>query len=990
MTRFSNQLRRLSGLCLLFVVGFCLQCAAAMAETPAEREVWLSIAVINGLTEYPVSDARVAVLDSVGTMLADSLPSEVVSATRSAYDLVVYSCKVPLHDSYIVRVNAKGFSPYERVETPNVQRDVEGRYLGGFAPIELTPTEPAELTPEKPDARKLKEVTVTATKVKMVMRGDTIEYDATAFRLPRGSMLDDLIRELPGATLNDDGQIAINGRFVSELLVNGRNFFKGDPQVALRNLPHYTVKNIQVYHRAPDYMTDEQAAATEDKNDFKYVIDVNLKREYIGGWISNFELGAGSSLRKAEAKWLGRAFAMTFTKLYYVAMYANANNLNNSSKAGSKGEWSKPDPTAGDTRVIRGGVEYNTDWIDQSRNGVNLKIDAVRETSALTTGSISEMYLPGGNVYSQSRVSDMNKSTRLGLDGDISRVFGKVRPSMKLWLAYSHGTARSDYNRVQSDTYSDVASPDFARSLLYQREKITDSRNNTYHAGGYVSVKPWGGLLPEVFHIAHLNIRGAYRKSELRSHYSDRIGYPQDAGRDMFDLFKSESPSRNHYVDIKEMLQLRTPGNPRHRFEGGLNYTYSNEFDSGSRLLKYSSSDDGRDDGEDTTETAVGSTAPSMGGIAEWLTDERNSYRTVRREQSHDFRPSFGFYMKGFNVNVSADIKLLHRKLSDMRTGTTSHLIRNDVLCSTNLSIGNNDAANSRSLDLSVRQTAPSEMHLLDVRDSSDPLLIILGNSRLKKTTFYEAEAVMRRSMSSHQRMYSFSLSAVRRNDVVAVARYYDRTSGVTTTRPQNINGNWHANARLVYSRTLDRNDRLYVSNSLSPRFEHSVDYSSVTDIPVKVAVDGWSVRDNFAVRYSPIESLKLNAKVYVDWNRLKSLDGMFDTFAYLDVNYGIGVKYTLPGGIDLDTDLMAYCRRGYIDSALNGTDWVWNLQLSRSFGRQKEWTLKAIGFDILHQLPTVRHTVNAQGNTEVRYNSQPAYALLTLTYRLDIKPQKK
>ncbi len=869
MTRFSNQLRRLSGLCLLIVVGFCLQCAAAMAETP--------------------------------------------------------------------------------------------------------------------DARKLKEVTVTATKVKMVMRGDTIEYDATAFRLPRGSMLDDLIRELPGATLNDDGQIAINGRFVSELLVNGRNFFKGDPQVALRNLPHYTVKNIQVYHRAPDYMTDEQAAATEDKNDFKYVLDVNLKREYLGGWISNLELGAGSSLRKAEAKWLGRAFAMTFTKLYYVAMYANANNLNNSSKAGSKGEWSRPDPTAGDTRVIRGGVEYNTDWIDQSRNGVNLKIDAVRETSALTTGSFSEMYLPGGNVYSQSRVSDMNKSTRLGLDGDISRVFGKVRPSMKLWLAYSHGAARSDYNREQSDTYSDVASPDFARSLLYQREKFTDSRNNTYHAVGYVSVRPWAGLLPEVFHIANLNIRGAYRKSELRSHYSDRIGYPQDAGRDMFDLFKSESPSRNHYVDIREMLQLRTPGNPRHRFEGGLNYTYSNEFDSGSRLLKYSSSG-----GEDMTEATAGSTAPSMGSIAEWLTDERNSYRTVRREQSHDFRPSFGFYMKGFNVNVSADIKLLHRKLSDMRVGTTSRLIRNDVLCSTNLSIGNNDAANSRGLDLSVRQTAPSEMHLLDVRDSSDPLFIILGNSRLKKTTFYEAEAVMRRSMSSHQRMYSFSLSAVRRNDVVAVARYYDRANGVTTTRPQNINGNWHANARLVYSRTLDRNDRLYVSNSLSPRFEHSVDYSSVTDIPVKVAVDGWSVRDNFAVRYSPIESLKLNAKVYVDWNRLKSLDGMFDTFAYLDVNYGIGLKYTLPGGIDLDTDLMAYCRRGYIDSALNGTDWVWNLQLSRSFGRQKEWTLKAVGFDILHQLPTVRHTVNAQGNTEVRYNSQPAYALLTLTYRFDIKPKKK
>lgn len=101
-------------------------------------------------------------------------------------------------------------------------------------------------------------------------------------------------------------------------------------------------------------------------------------------------------------------------------------------------------------------------------------------------------------------------------------------------------------------------------------------------------------------------------------------------------------------------------------------------------------------------------------------------------------------------------------------------------------------------------------------------------------------------------------------------------------------------------------------------------------------------------------------------------------------------MKYTLPGGVNLDTDLMAYCRRGYEEPSMNTTDWVWNLQLSKTFGKTKQFTAKAIGFDLLHQLPTIKQVVNPQGRTETRYNSQPAYAILTLAYRLDIKPRTK
>ena len=102
-------------------------------------------------------------------------------------------------------------------------------------------------------------VTVTATKVKMVMHGDTIVYNADAFQLSNGSMLDELIRRLPGVQLKGN-QIMVNGRFVSSLLVNGSDFFKGNPAVALQNLPAYTVNKLKVYEKDDDmaYITGEK------------------------------------------------------------------------------------------------------------------------------------------------------------------------------------------------------------------------------------------------------------------------------------------------------------------------------------------------------------------------------------------------------------------------------------------------------------------------------------------------------------------------------------------------------------------------------------------------------------------------------------------------------------------------------------------------------------------------------------------------------------
>ena len=93
--------------------------------------------------------------------------------------------------------------------------------------------------------------------------------------------------------------------------------------------------------------------------------------------------------------------------------------------------------------------------------------------------------------------------------------------------------------------------------------------------------------------------------------------------------------------------------------------------------------------------------------------------------------------------------------------------------------------------------------------------------------------------------------------------------------------------------------------------------------------------------------------------------------------------------GIHFGTDIMAYYRRGYTDASMNTTDWVWNAELSRPLGRRKQWLIKAIGFDLLQQIPNVRREVNNQGWQETRYNTKPSYVMLHVVYRLDVKPKK-
>ncbi len=915
--------------------------------------------VIDAITEYPIKNAKISILDTLGTVLCDSLRCDEWLEDGTAYETVLYDGKALWRSKYKLFISAKGYeTQYIDVATP------KNGYLN-FGTVML-------LRPQS--SKMLNEVIVTATRVKMVMKGDTIEYDAAAFQLQEGSMLDGLIAMLPGATLDNDGRISVNGRFVKELLVNGRKFFSGDPQVALRNLPSYTVKKVQVYQKTPE---EELAIKNRDRSEDPLVMDVLLKKEYMNGWIANAEGGYGSGINGHwSSRWMGRLFGMRYDKKSFIAFYSSANNLNDPEAAGAKGQWRKPNSTSGEITTKRAGIEYNKDWNDQTEAGINTKMNVVRQNTFNTIDNLNEAYLSGGNTFSRSQSIDKRDTWHGDWHGSISRKFKSFirRFGINSDLKYENGRLRRESSSAESnsmlpDNFAVAGSPDFVSNMLYLRQQATQQKDRTFRQNYGTTLS-----FDKNFRLA---ASASVSNTTIKSNGSDQINYSTDPNLNINRLRRVDKPSHEY------SYQLNPSWNGYgKRWRAGVSYTYSQRYNQGERVI-------------DELNNADDNVTPSM--QPSWAIDYANSYRTTRRTWSNTLTPNATYWWGGEKgkdnyLMLKGSIDNITRHVSDFRNIQPHHLRRNDWRFEGSLRFNNRGTwfGNGFTMELTLIQTLPDVMQLLDVRDTSNPLVLDLGNPNLRKATKYGASIFFSKYFNNPNAWLDLTLNYHRIDNALARARTFDRISGITTWQPTNINGNWGLDAKISYNIRLIPETELIISNSLLPAYARSADYSSDSDVPVRSEVDNWNIRNDLSASYNIMRGLVVSAKINLAWTSLHSRSGLFNTFDYTNLNYGIGVKYTLPAGVELDTDLMAYCRRGYEDLSMNTTDWVWNLQLSKTFGRAKQFTLKVVGFDLLHQLPTIKQVVNAQGRTETRYNSQPAYTLMTLAYRLDIKPRKK
>ena len=310
------------------------------------------------------------------------------------------------------------------------------------------------------DEQFLQAATVTDVGNPIVVKKDTVEFNASSFRVGANAMLKDLLKRMPGMEITDDGKVKFNGEEIDKLTVGGRTFFFNDQSTALNNLPAAVVDKIRVIDRESE---ETRASGIQDGNREK-VLDVALKKEYEQGWFGNVGLKGGTTLTKEDGNnplrddrgllWNGNALVSAYTEKDQVTFIANGQNINDSNVmvaiVDENGELTNLNQ--GLSTAAQVGVNANTSRIRdvETTVSVNYKYsDTDSGTKADRTtfqddGDLASSTQDSGKQYAQSANANMEFQKEKG------KVWFHLRPA----FSYNRSDSRSS---GQSETTRDGA-----------------------------------------------------------------------------------------------------------------------------------------------------------------------------------------------------------------------------------------------------------------------------------------------------------------------------------------------------------------------------------------------------------------------------------------------------------------------------------------------------------------------------------------------------
>ena len=925
------------------------------------------------VTRQPLVGAKAQILtpDSVLLFEWTTNAHSGVKDTQQAFILLV-----PKAGDYLLRFSKEGY--VERTMAYRVDK------LRKAEPVMLH--DPVLLR-RKPKETALGEATVKATKVKFYMRGDTIVYNADAFQLEEGSMLDALIRQLPGAELKDDGRIMVNGKQVESLLFNGEDFFRKDRSIMLDNLPTYMVHRVEVYEKSGQM----SQLVGRDIGDKRLVMDVRLKKQYDIGWLGNVETAGGS-----HERYLARLFALRFTAHSRVSAFANMNNVNDRQRPGVGSEW-MPTISDGLGTTRQGGMDY---LINDRRKRFKLEGEAtVNHTDTRRderTASVA--YLPGGDVFGRERY--MAYAHSLSVATNHSWTFNSrwvnvaVRPSFSYTKNRGNRTrlaATADHELVDNATLDTLFAADVSGGTLRgvinrtRSMELPDGHDLTTGLQAQASIR-----LPHTIDNLLVEARGYYTENRQ-----------EDFRHKLYDYPTGSSPTDLRNEAAKEGTDSRS---------GGIKLTYvswllghnwmvmpSYEFaadHTAQRNPLY------RLDGlyADAGEWPAPGVLPSVTDWMERTFDPRHSVFATAQNRYHvvTFRMRKEEYMMSkwaydFTLPLSIDRKRMdYCRPALVDTALVKHYVffrpsfsvRNRWVKQTE--DGRTAYSHEMRLGYEMGMEPPAMSYFVNVRSDDNPLEVYTGNDGLQVTQRHKWSAGYTWNNALRHRLLAVTADYQLFRNAVAMGYDYNRETGVKTFRPENVNGNSSATARVNFSTPLDRKQQLTLDLNTDASYYHSADLrSDATEMTTKKSFVNTSyLTQGVNLNYAP-GRIRLKGKAAVTFTTQHSKREDFTPTDAADFHYGLTLTADMPLRWQFSTDATMYCRRGYSDSAMNDDCFIWNMRLSKKLMKGR-LSLMLDGFDVLGNLSNVSRRLDVQGHTETWYLSIPRYAMLHIVYRIN------
>ena len=800
----------------------------------------------------------------------------------------------------------------------------------------------------------LKETTVIGVKTPIKVMEDTVEYNADTYKTQPNAVVEDLLKRLPGVEVDSEGKITANGKEVTKILVDGKEFFSDDPKVASKNLPVNMVDKLQVVDRKSDLA---RLTGVDDGED-ETVINLTVKKGMKNGWFGTIDAGYGTDDRYKMVFNVNR-----FWNENQITFLGNFNNINELGFADGGSQFRRFGGSNGINTSQAFGLNFNVGNKEIFRVGGDVMYShSDRDTRQrserqyLFTDSTSYME---SEKMSRDKGHNIRAGFRLQWNPDSMNTF-EFRPRFTVNLNDSWGLESSL-----------TSAGDPLRSPVTQSYNLNKSEGTSYNINGNLIYNHKFKSRPG----RSFSIQGRYQFRDTQEDeytlslnkfiaISDSSDYLQYADNHTWsNMVQGRVTWIEPLGDAKKGNFLTFAYRAQYNWNNADKYTYSVP----DSIVSESSKVFLRDPN--------GFVFPILNDLT-LDTELSNSFRNEMFTQ--DIRLGYKKVSKAYNAEVGLSLVPTMQKsynLIDENKNIPERWVWNFAP----FVRYRHKMGKTRSLNINYmgRSSQPTMAQLQPVEDKSDPLNIIKGNPDLDPTFTHNVNVRFQDFNAESQR--SIMLMAFMRysqNSIISKTIFNPETGG-RTTEYTNVNGVWNARLMNMISMPL-RNKSFSFSNHLFGFYSSTVGFNNNE----RNRSGSFMVGESFAFAWRP-DYLEFELRPFYN---LQIVRNSVQKTANRDVHtYGgmFNATYNAPFGLSINSELSFSGTDGY-SQGFDSDQWMWNASIGYSFLKGKAATVSLKVYDLLQQKENIRRNVTANYIDDTEYNSLTRYFMLNVTYKFN------
>lgn len=906
-----------SGKCLLMLL-MILFSPMAFAQ---QSGVNVTGSVVEQGSDTPIEQATVRLLNVKDSAMVRG----VVSARNGSFTL-----KNVKKGSYLLHITFIGYDPlYQPLQITGKKNPVN------VGKLELSD-----------GAIELGEAVVIGKAPEVTVRNDTVEYNADSYKVTEGSVLEDLLKKMPGVEVDGEGKITVNGKEVKKVMVDGKEFFSDDPKVASKNLPAKMIDKLQVL----DKKSDMAQMTGFDDGEEETVINLTVKPGMKQGWFGNAYGGYGS-----KDRYEGNAMVNRFVNNDQITFMGGANNTNNmgfsdlastmfSGMGGGGGRRGGFGAGSGITSSGNAGLNFSKEFKpDKLTLGGNTRYS--HSDNDARSKSDRQNILPGdSSSYDNSEAMSRTKSDNFGVD---FRLEWKPDTMTQLIFRPSFSLSHS-----MNDNFSDATTLDNERDTVNTNKSSNYSESNGYNLNASIDFS------------RKLNNKGRVFSATLSGGNSD--SYSDGMNRSDIVYFNQTDALKNSIIDQRSRYDNK--GFNYRAYVSWVEPIGHNNFIQATYSISQRK--------QEALKNVYNQDADGIYNVLDsaYSQSYRNNFISQRASLS------FKSQREKFNYTIGLNLDPSYSSSENFVGDTTLSKITRKVVNLSPMAQFNYmfDKRTNLRIMYNGRTSQPSMTQLQPVADISDPTNITIGNPDLNPR--YTNNVFIRFQQFTPEKQRAFMIMANGSyiiNDIVSYTSYNQET-GVKTTTYKNVNGNYSGNVRMMLNTPL-KNKKFSINSMTMASFANSNGYiNEEKNTNLNLIL---SERGGIDFRSSYLDlGVNGNIRYNATSNSLQKENNQ-NTF-----NYGAGGYTTiyLPLNFKIESDVNWSTNSGYGDG-FKQNEVLWNASASKSFLKNNQGTLRFKIYDILQQRSNISRSVTASYIQDSEYNTLGSYFMVHFIYRFSI-----